>query len=287
MILRRSFRFVLAANVGALTLQCDSAQPKEKEFKSWCPFAHMMKWAGLLPPPEWHPPIDEPSVNYNKSHFPEGLNANFLNETEEMCCMKYSGKDGLFENVEQREIAKYAKEIIATLRHYGLQPGSTAADIGAGTGFITSLLSTAVGESGTVYAQEISPGFVSLLRKKKEQEKWHNVHIVKADAKHSNLPRESLDLALICDVYHHFEYPHTAMYSIRAAMKPTGRLVVIDFYRDESRIWSRPKGWVTDHVRADKDVFLKEIEASGFKLVEDVQVKGMQENYFLVFEVAE
>ena len=64
----------------------------------------------------------------------------------------------------------------------------------------------------------------------------------------------------------------------------SGYLVVIDFHRDESKIWSRPKGWVSSHVRASREEFLAEIESSGFKLVAQPEVDGLNENYVMVFK---
>lgn len=63
-----------------------------------------------------------------------------------------------------------------------------------------------------------------------------------------------------------------------------GYLVVIDFHRDDAKIWSKPAGWVTDHVRASQDVFRAEIEAAGFRLVAQPEVSGLTENYVMVFQ---
>jgi predicted methyltransferase len=72
--------------------------------------------------------------------------------------------------------------------------------------------------------------------------------------------------------------------SIHKALKKGGKLVVIDFHRDDSKIWSKPKGWVTEHVRASQSEFRKEIESAGFRLVAEPTIAGLTENYCMVFE---
>ncbi len=94
------------------------------------------------------------------------------------------------------------------------------------------------------------------------------------------LPPRSIDIAFICDVYHHFEYPAESLSTIHQAMVPGGRLIVVDFERIPGV--SRP--WILGHVRAGKEVFRAEIAAAGFEFVEEIEIPRLQENYFLVFK---
>ena len=94
----------------------------------------------------------------------------------------------------------------------------------------------------------------------------------------TELPANSIDLAFICDTYHHFEFPFKTMASIHKALKPGGQVVLIDFHR----IKGQSSDWVMGHVRAGQEVFTKEIEDSGFKSVEEK--KFMKESYFLRFQ---
>jgi hypothetical protein len=71
---------------------------------------------------------------------------------------------------------------------------------------------------------------------------------------------------------------------LRKEAGSTGYLVVIDFHRDDAKIWSKPAGWVMSHVRAPQSVFRAEIEAAGFKLVAEPEVSGLTENYVMVFQ---
>lgn len=95
------------------------------------------------------------------------------------------------------------------------------------------------------------------------------------------LPQNSIDLAFVCDTYHHFEFPQKTVTSLHRALRPNGKVVVIDFHRIEGK----SREWVLNHVRAGQEVFTKEIVTHGFKQVEER--KFLKENYFLVFEKVE
>jgi predicted methyltransferase len=91
-----------------------------------------------------------------------------------------------------------------------------------------------------------------------------------------------VDVAFICDTYHHFEFPHKTMTSLRKAMKPGGRVIVIDFRRVEGESTE----WTMNHVRAGQEVFEAEITKAGFRSVNEVQGL-LKENYLLVFTTAD
>jgi ubiquinone/menaquinone biosynthesis C-methylase UbiE len=256
----------------------------DREKKSICSFAG---WRNAILPrgrPKFSEFSDETPAIYDKSHYPNGLNEMFLGSCDQ-CAETYAGPNGRFE-AESREIAKYKYDIIAMLREYGLYRGATVGDVGAGTGIITRIMSREVGAQGTVFAEDISNGFVSFINNLVTSESLTNVVVVEGSVKSTNLPdNESLDLVLVCDTYHHFEYPRTICRSIHKSMKPgSGRLVVIDFHRNDDLCHSKPRGWVMEHVRADRDVFINEIESAGFRLIAEPHVKGMTENYVLVFQ---
>lgn len=176
---------------------------------------------------------------------------------------------------ESREIAAQ-RELIAL--HLGLRPGMTVADIGAGTGLFMADLAHGVGEHGTVYAVELAPRFVEHLRRRAADEGLDRVEIVPCTERSVELPPASVDVALVCDTYHHFEYPRSTLASLHEALKPGGLLVVVDF---ERRPDSRP--WVLDHVRCGSEQVIAEIEAEGFRLVDRPPVPGLSENYLLRF----
>lgn len=182
--------------------------------------------------------------------------------------------------VESREVYQARKEI---MHHLGLKGGMRIADVGAGTGFYSILMSEAVGEDGWVYAIDISPKFIEYLSKHFNERSLTNVTTVMCDNDSICLPPDSIDAAFICDVYHHFEYPIDTMKSIHRAMVDGGRLVVIDF----ERIPGVSRDWTLEHVRADKQTFINEIQESGFELVAERTIPGFSENYYLEFRKAE
>ena len=94
-----------------------------------------------------------------------------------------------------------------------------------------------------------------------------------------DLPEGSIDAAWICDTYHHFESPQATLASIKRALRPGGRLVLIDF----ERIPGVTRDWLLEHVRADKATFRSEVEAAGFEFVDEPEVEGLEENYVLRF----
>ena len=178
-----------------------------------------------------------------------------------------------FEN-ERREVYVKRDAIVAAA---GVKPGMTVADIGAGTGLFTMLFADAVKPGGNVVAVDISPAFVEYIQATAKKRRVRNVSAVVANGTDVGLPDASVDLAYLSDVYHHFEHPAETLASIRKALKPGGRMVVIDYERIPG-VTSKAR---IDHVRVDKKQAISEIEAAGFKLLE--QKKLMRENYYLVF----
>jgi predicted methyltransferase len=197
-----------------------------------------------------------------------GINKPFENPDVET----YLGK---FE-VESREIFAKRKEILAACK---LRPGMAVADVGAGTGLFTLPFAHAVGPKGKVYAVDIARQFIQHIDKAAAKQKLKNVVGVVCTPTSAELPPASVDLVFICDTYHHFEFPFKTMKSIHRALKPGGRLVLIDF----KRIPGVSRQWILDHVRAGQEVVTREVVQSGFRLAGE-EKKLLEENYFLRFE---
>lgn len=176
---------------------------------------------------------------------------------------------------ESREIFARRQAIVAAL---GLEPGMTVADVGTGTGLFLEPFADAVGEDGHVYAVDVAPGFVTMAEDRARRLGLGNVTAIRSDAKSTNLPSGEIDLAFVCDTYHHFEYPRNTLASIRSALRDGGELVVIDFHRIEGE----SSDWILGHVRAGEDVFTSEIEAAGFERIER-RADLLDDNYFLRF----
>lgn len=175
---------------------------------------------------------------------------------------------------EGREIYDRREAIVAAAR---LQPGMVVADIGAGTGLFTPYFSRAVGPKGKVMAVDIVPAFLDRIRQRATAEGLANVQTVLCTDRSVELPPNSIDFAFICDVYHHFEYPHSSMTSLHRALRAGGELLLVDF----KRVPGKSSDWVLDHVRAGQDVFTAEIHAAGFEQVEERDI--LKDNYVVRF----
>lgn len=182
---------------------------------------------------------------------------------------------GRFE-VESREVFTRRQEIVAACK---IQPGQTVADIGAGTGLFTRMFSAAVGKEGRVIAVDIAQKFLDHIQATSRAAGQRNVETLLCKADSTELPPESVDVAFICDTYHHFEFPLKTMASLHRALKPGGRVILIDFRRMDGT----SSDWVLNHVRAGQETFEAEIVRSGFqKAYEEREL--LKENYFVVFD---
>ena len=186
---------------------------------------------------------------------------------------------GTFEG-ESREIFTRRERIATACK---LKPGMDVADVGAGTGLFTRLFAQQVGPKGKVYAVDISRKFLDHIDKTCKEAKLTNVASVQCSDTSCKLPPGSVDLVFVCDTYHHFEFPFRSLASIHQALRPGGRLVVVDFHR----IPGKSRQWVLDHVRAGQDVVTREITSCGFRLAGEEKDLGLGENYFLRFTKAD
>ena len=157
------------------------------------------------------------------------------------------------------------------------RPGQAIADVGAGTGLFTRLFAARVGPQGRVYAVDIARAFVNGNLERARAARLGNVVGVVSTQADTRLEAGSVDIAFICDAYHHFEDPKAMLASIRRALRPGGMLVVIDF----ERIAGVTPDWIVKHVRAGKQEFRAEIEGAGFRFAGEEKL--MRENYFLRF----
>ncbi len=177
---------------------------------------------------------------------------------------------------ESRQIFVARHEIVSALE---LEHKARVADVGAGTGLFTQLIAEAVGANGLVWALEISPKFAAHLRTRVREAGLEQVQVVENSERSTMLSESSVDLAFLCDVYHHFEYPKPMLENLKYVIRSGGHLVVLDF----ERIPGKTEQWVLDHVRADKQTFKTEIEKSGFVFEEEIPIEGLEDNYMLRF----
>jgi precorrin-6B methylase 2 len=148
------------------------------------------------------------------------------------------------------------------IRALGLKPGQVVADIGAGSGYYTVRMAREVGPTGKVIATDIQPGMLDILRRRIRNEGVSNVELVLGTADDPKLPDRSIDLALMVDVYHELSAPQTFVRRLRTALKPDGRLVLLEFRKEDSRIPIRP-----EHKMSIAEV-KAELEPEGFRLAQ-------------------
>ena len=177
---------------------------------------------------------------------------------------------------ESREVYVARMEVVKAM---ALKPGEAVADVGAGTGVFTRLFAQTVGPTGRVYANDIAPRFLAFIAENAAKEGMKNVQTVQGGDRSTNLPDASVDVIFHSDVYHHFEYPMTMNADLRRALKPGGRLYVLEF----EKVPGLSSANTMTHVRAPKETVIAEITKAGFTLVEQVKVPGLRENYLLHF----
>jgi ubiquinone/menaquinone biosynthesis C-methylase UbiE len=196
-----------------------------------------------------------------------GINDNFRDPSIKRYTMMFEG--------ESRAIFKHRVEIVDALQ---LEDGMAVADIGAGTGFFSVMIADRVGDGGLVYSVDIAENFIEHITKRAEEEDLSNIRGVLCDPHSTKLDSESVDLVFVCDTYHHFEYPYDTLSSIHQALRPEGRLVIVDF----ERVKGVNSEWTLDHVRCGKGTVTDEVKDAGFDFVEEI--KMMDEQYVIVFK---
>ena len=134
---------------------------------------------------------------------------------------------------ESRETEEAPEKALALL---DIHQGMVVADIGAGTGYMTVRVARLVGGTGRVYANDIQPAMLDIIRRKADSEHLANIVVVEGTETDARLPDNSIDLALLVDVYHEFSNPRAMVDSIRRALKPDGRLVLIEYRKEDSAV---------------------------------------------------
>ncbi|MEP7117645.1 MAG: methyltransferase domain-containing protein [Acidobacteriota bacterium] len=157
----------------------------------------------------------------------------------------------------EREAEEAPSKAIKALK---IGAGQVVADIGAGSGYYTVRLAREVGVTGQVYATDIQPGMLGLLARNVAKANLRNVTTVLGTAEDPHLPADVLDLALMVDVYHELAAPQVFIRRLRTALKRTGRLVLLEYRKEEPRIPIRP-----EHKMSVAEV-RQELEPEGFRL---------------------
>jgi ubiquinone/menaquinone biosynthesis C-methylase UbiE len=156
-----------------------------------------------------------------------------------------------------------------------IQKGSVVADIGAGVGYHVWRLAEIVGPTGKVIAEDIQPGMIDLMRKNIEARKLRNVEIVLGTPADPKLPATAVDLVLMVDVYHEFSDPVAMMRQIQRALKPSGRVVLVEFRKEDPNVPIQPL-----HKMSVQEV-RSELEPLGFRFQQALEFLPWQ--HILIF----
>jgi ubiquinone/menaquinone biosynthesis C-methylase UbiE len=163
----------------------------------------------------------------------------------------------------------------AALDAIGIPRGATVADVGAGVGYFTWRLAERVGPSGKVYANDIQSVMLDKLRTNMEARHLTNVQTVLGAEDDPKLPAGALDLVLLVDVYHEFSQPQKMLQKIRQALKSDGRLVLLEYRKEDPSIPIRPEHKMSvDEVRA-------EVQPEGFRFEKNLTTLPRQ--HILIF----
>jgi len=144
-----------------------------------------------------------------------------------------------------------------------LKPGQTVCDLGCGNGYHTLPLARAVGERGRVLAVDLQPEMLEFLRGRAEEQQLKNIEYVEAKLDDPRLRARSCDLILMVDVYHELSYPVKILRRLRAALKPRGRLVLVEFRAEDAGVPIKPLHKMT------KAQVIQELATNGFRFAEE------------------
>jgi ubiquinone/menaquinone biosynthesis C-methylase UbiE len=176
--------------------------------------------------------------------------------------------------LEDTERDKWQKpeEILNAL---GIGKGQVVADIGAGSGYLTAQLSERVGETGIVYAVDVQQEMLDYIKKRIQEKDMKNVVPILNTMYDPKLPEGSLDIAILLSVYHEMENPIEFMKSLKSALKPHGKVAIMEF-SDESPIGPPLK------IRLPESLVMNELKQAGFALSQR-HTFLLPYQYFLVF----
>jgi ubiquinone/menaquinone biosynthesis C-methylase UbiE len=172
----------------------------------------------------------------------------------------------------KRDAYQKPQEVLAALN---IRPGEVIADIGAGSGYFTFPLARRVGESGKVYAVDVSPDMILQINRRIRDLRSTNVVSVLSDADDPLLPSASVDRFFFCDSWHHIENQPKYLSQIKKLLKPRGEIVMIDFHKKELPVGPPLR------MKIAREDLIRQMNDNGFRLTREHTFLPYQ--YFLVF----
>jgi ubiquinone/menaquinone biosynthesis C-methylase UbiE len=174
----------------------------------------------------------------------------------------------------EREEREMEENTSLLLKNLAVKPGMVVADIGAGSGYHSALLSKMVG-TGKVFAVDVEPEMIAYLNARIKQEKLSSIVPILSTEQKVSLPENTIDMMLLVDVYHEFSFPYEMALSMRAALKPGGKLVLVEFRAEDPTVPIK-----TIHKMSEAQA-IKEFKAAGFAF--DKNIDNLPWQHCMVF----
>jgi predicted methyltransferase len=204
------------------------------------------------------------------AHDPDGIGKFYLGR--EIAHVMGPGGIVWLERAE-RETEEQPQLVIDALE---IKPGQTIADLGAGSGYYSFRIAPLVGPTGRVLAMDIEPTMLEAVAQRATREHVANIRPVLCSEHDPNLAPHSVDLLFMVDVYHELEYPYEVLTKVREALKPGGRVALIEYRAEDPEVLIKPV-----HKMSERQV-RREMQAAGFKHVKTVRTLPLQ--HLIVFE---
>lgn len=226
-------RFSRVPFLAATAIAACTCLPWDEAFASWRAWDKTLPWDEAFA--SWHDTQQRP--RHGQLYPPQDL--------------------GLLEGPD-RDLWQKPDQIMDAL---GVADGSVVADLGAGAGWFTIRLARRVGPNGLVYSEDIQPQMIEAIRRRVQKEGLQNVRTRLGRADNPDVPPNSLDAALMVDIYGEIDDPRALLANVARALKPQGKLGVVDFKREGTG----PGPAMED--RVDPEVIVAQVSAAGLKLL--------------------
>lgn len=165
---------------------------------------------------------------------PDGIGKRYM-DREISAVMGWQGAAWLERNKRERE-----ERTDLLLEALALQPGMVIADIGAGTGYLSRRMAPLVMPGGKIIALDLQPEMVNILQTGVNRSGLKQIVVKLGAIDDIKLPKNSIDMAIMVDVYHELAFPYEVMSSIMLALKPRGRLVFVEYKAEDIRVPIKP-----------------------------------------------
>jgi ubiquinone/menaquinone biosynthesis C-methylase UbiE len=172
----------------------------------------------------------------------------------------------------ERELEEQPGKALAELN---LKPGMAVADVGAGVGYFTVRMAKLVSPGGKVFAVDVQPEMLTRLKRRAKRAGIDNIDTVLGAEADPHLPDNSCDMILLVDVYHEFSQPQVMLQKMRQALKPTGKLVLLEYRKEDPSVPIR-----LEHKMSIWEV-RTELEAEGYKLEKVLKTLPRQHIFIL------